>query len=85
MTDFRIVPTQHSERVKKGVRYGFVIHNHPKGIEKSSPYGNFVKGDYIASWETVSEAEIAAHCLGYSPFVVQAIGVIIPEICHDRA
>lgn len=85
MADFRIVPTQHSKRAKNGLRYGFIIHNHPKGIEKSSPYGGLVKGDYVASWETISEAKIAAHCLGYSPLVVQDIVNIIPEICHDRA
>lgn len=62
---FRIVPAQNRPLYSSETRYGFVISNHPRGIEETTTY--YKRGDYIASWATYKEAVCAALCLRLDP------------------
>lgn len=89
MTDFRIMPAQHLERISGAcTRYGFIIESHPKGIvEGKAPHESyrdtgypFNRGDYIASWATETEARVAASCLGLDPnTAVRAVQILVPQ------
>ncbi len=67
MSEFRIMPAQHMDCVTENcTRYGMFIPDHPKG-------------QYIASWATYAEAEIAAFMLGVAPSEIDRVGVMFPE------
>lgn len=78
MKNFRIMPAMHMERQKmSGQRYALLVPNHPLG-QKSD--GRFIAaGDYIASWETQREAEIARYVLGIPERQIQHISVFVPD------
>lgn len=76
MTDFRIMPAQRYDLMPySGTRYGFPIFNHPL----NDPGAGF----YVASWDKREKAVAAAHCLGYLPTVVVAIGYVVPNTFDD--
>lgn len=78
---FRIMPAQRMDLQKvSGVRYGFVIPDHPLGVPTASTRGWFNKGDYIASWATFAEAYAAANCLGLGGAAdIRPVNCLVPD------
>jgi hypothetical protein len=68
---FRIMPKQAPFPKETGLRWGFMIENHPLGDPAT--------GYYIASWSTFDEAVAAALCLGISPLNVGSVTCFIPD------
>lgn len=98
MTDFRIIPARHEERAVHGkMRYALIIPGHPRGTDtgyegplpsREAAYRMtgqyFRKDDYVASWETLEEAKIAALNLGLDESDIHESFIALPSSDSKR-
>lgn len=73
----RIIPAQ---KRNAGRCWTVVIPDHPYGITSDIPFLGLVKGDFIASWETREQAEVAAFILGLPLEKVYPSRILGPEL-----